>query len=159
MSPRPAPAGAKVRAVAAELVARVLTERRSADELLPRAEGIAPHDRALLAVTKQNEALKDLQERAEKNEQDIVGLTSSKADLSALNDGKKDLKTGVASTNWRITRVEKKIQDTRVVSSVKEPMPIEEKTFAPAVSQPTHNVRYKPTPVYIDVYKYKRSGR
>lgn len=39
-----------MRAVAAELVACVLTERRSADELLPRVEGIAPHDRALLAA-------------------------------------------------------------------------------------------------------------
>jgi 16S rRNA (cytosine967-C5)-methyltransferase len=39
-----------VRAVAAEIVARVLTERRNADEILERAEGVAPHDRALLAA-------------------------------------------------------------------------------------------------------------
>lgn len=39
-----------MRAVAAEIVARVLTERRNADEILERAEGVAPHDRALLAA-------------------------------------------------------------------------------------------------------------
>ena len=39
-----------MRAVAAELVARVLTERRNADDILERAEGVAPHDRALLAA-------------------------------------------------------------------------------------------------------------
>lgn len=39
-----------MRAVAAELVARVLTERRNADEILETAEGVAPHDRALLAA-------------------------------------------------------------------------------------------------------------
>ncbi len=39
-----------MRAAAAELVARVLTERRHADDLLQRAQGVAPHDRALLAA-------------------------------------------------------------------------------------------------------------
>jgi 16S rRNA (cytosine967-C5)-methyltransferase len=50
LSRKPAPAGAKVRAVAAELVARVLAEQRNADEILESAEGVAPHDRALLAA-------------------------------------------------------------------------------------------------------------
>lgn len=39
-----------MRAVAAELVARVLTERRNADEILESAQGVPPHDRALLAA-------------------------------------------------------------------------------------------------------------
>ena len=39
-----------MRAVAAELVARVLTEQRNADEILETAEGVAPQDRALLAA-------------------------------------------------------------------------------------------------------------
>jgi 16S rRNA (cytosine967-C5)-methyltransferase len=50
LSPKPTPAGAKVRAVAAELVARVITERRGADEILAGAEGVAARDRALLAA-------------------------------------------------------------------------------------------------------------
>jgi 16S rRNA (cytosine967-C5)-methyltransferase len=49
LSPEPARAGAKVRAVAAELVARVLDERLAADELLTAAE-IAPRDRGLLGA-------------------------------------------------------------------------------------------------------------
>jgi 16S rRNA (cytosine967-C5)-methyltransferase len=50
LSPKPTPAGAKVRAVAAELVARVIGERRNADDILSCATGVAPHDRALLAA-------------------------------------------------------------------------------------------------------------
>ncbi|HUQ52862.1 MAG TPA: 16S rRNA (cytosine(967)-C(5))-methyltransferase RsmB [Gammaproteobacteria bacterium] len=49
MSPEPARAGAKLRAVAAQLVARVLDERVAADELLPTADVVA-RDRALLAA-------------------------------------------------------------------------------------------------------------
>ena len=44
-----APAGAKVRAVAAEIVARVIDDRIAADELLP-AGGIAARDQPLLAA-------------------------------------------------------------------------------------------------------------
>jgi 16S rRNA (cytosine967-C5)-methyltransferase len=49
LSPEPAPAGAKVRAVAAQLVAHVLEQRVTADELLPAA-GVAPRDQSLLAA-------------------------------------------------------------------------------------------------------------
>jgi 16S rRNA (cytosine967-C5)-methyltransferase len=44
-----APAGAKVRAVAAQLVARVLEERVAADDLLPAA-GVAARDQSLVAA-------------------------------------------------------------------------------------------------------------
>jgi 16S rRNA (cytosine967-C5)-methyltransferase len=50
LSPKAAPAGARVRAAAAEIVARVLEERRSADELLAAADNVAPRDRGLLAA-------------------------------------------------------------------------------------------------------------
>jgi 16S rRNA (cytosine967-C5)-methyltransferase len=49
LSPEPAPAGAKVRAVAAQLVAQVLEQRVTADELLPAA-AVAPRDQSLLAA-------------------------------------------------------------------------------------------------------------
>ena len=49
MSPEPSPAGAKVRAVAAQLVARVLEERVPADDLLPAA-GVTARDQPLLAA-------------------------------------------------------------------------------------------------------------
>lgn len=49
MSFEPIPAGAKVRAVAAQVVARVLEERVAADDLLP-APGVAPRDQSLLAA-------------------------------------------------------------------------------------------------------------
>jgi len=49
LSPDRAPAGAKVRAVAAELVARVLDDRVAVDELLP-GRGIAARDQPLLAA-------------------------------------------------------------------------------------------------------------
>lgn len=49
MSSEPVPAGAKVRAVAAELVARVLEERIAVDDLLP-ADGVAGRDQSLLAA-------------------------------------------------------------------------------------------------------------
>lgn len=49
MFPDQAPAGAKVRAVAAELVARVLEERVAADDLLP-APGIPERDQPLAAA-------------------------------------------------------------------------------------------------------------
>ena len=50
MSDKSERSGAKVRAAAAEVVARVLGERRAVDEILPTAEGVAPRDRALLAA-------------------------------------------------------------------------------------------------------------
>jgi 16S rRNA (cytosine967-C5)-methyltransferase len=49
LSREPTPAGARVRAVAAELVARVLDERIPADELLPAAD-LAARDQPLLAA-------------------------------------------------------------------------------------------------------------
>jgi 16S rRNA (cytosine967-C5)-methyltransferase len=49
LSVEPTRAGAKVRAVAAELVARILDQGVSADELLPGGE-VAPRDRSLLAA-------------------------------------------------------------------------------------------------------------
>ncbi|HEY9183554.1 MAG TPA: 16S rRNA (cytosine(967)-C(5))-methyltransferase RsmB [Gammaproteobacteria bacterium] len=49
LHPERAPAGAKVRAVAAELVARVIDERIAVDDLLP-ARGIAARDQPLLAA-------------------------------------------------------------------------------------------------------------
>jgi 16S rRNA (cytosine967-C5)-methyltransferase len=49
LSREPARAGAAVRAVAAQLIARVLDERVAADEVLPTAD-VAPRDRALLAA-------------------------------------------------------------------------------------------------------------
>ena len=49
LSAEPSPAGAKVRAVAAQLVARVVDERVAADDLLPAA-GISPRDQPLLAA-------------------------------------------------------------------------------------------------------------
>jgi 16S rRNA (cytosine967-C5)-methyltransferase len=49
LSAEPAPVGARLRAVAAQLVARVLDERVPPDELLPAAE-VAPRDRSLLAA-------------------------------------------------------------------------------------------------------------
>ena len=49
MSPEPARAGAQVRAVAAQLIARVIDERVAADELLPGAD-VVPRDRSLLAA-------------------------------------------------------------------------------------------------------------
>ncbi len=49
MSPEPSPAGAKVRAVAAQLVARVIDERVPADDLLPAA-GVTARDQPLLAA-------------------------------------------------------------------------------------------------------------
>jgi 16S rRNA (cytosine967-C5)-methyltransferase len=44
------PAGAQVRAVAAELVARVIDERMAVDDVLPTASEVAPRDRTLLAA-------------------------------------------------------------------------------------------------------------
>ena len=49
MPREPGRTGAKLRAVAAQLVARVLDERVAADELLPEAE-VTPRDRSLLAA-------------------------------------------------------------------------------------------------------------
>jgi 16S rRNA (cytosine967-C5)-methyltransferase len=49
LSPEPARAGAKLRAVAAQLIARVIDERVAADELLPGAD-VVPRDRSLLAA-------------------------------------------------------------------------------------------------------------
>jgi 16S rRNA (cytosine967-C5)-methyltransferase len=49
LSPERAPAGAKVRAVAAELVARVIDDRIAVDELLP-GHGVAARDQPLLAA-------------------------------------------------------------------------------------------------------------
>ena len=49
MSSEAAPAGARVRAVAAELVARVLDEHVTADDLLPTS-AVAPRDQPLLAA-------------------------------------------------------------------------------------------------------------
>jgi 16S rRNA (cytosine967-C5)-methyltransferase len=49
LSPDAPPTGAKVRAVAAQLVARVLEERVPADDLLPAA-GVAARDQSLLAA-------------------------------------------------------------------------------------------------------------
>jgi 16S rRNA (cytosine967-C5)-methyltransferase len=49
LSREPARAGAEVRAVAAQLIARVLDERVAADEVLPAGD-VAPRDRSLLAA-------------------------------------------------------------------------------------------------------------
>ena len=49
MSPKDTPAGAGVRAAAADLVARVVEERVGVEEWLPRA-AVAERDRALLAA-------------------------------------------------------------------------------------------------------------
>jgi 16S rRNA (cytosine967-C5)-methyltransferase len=49
LSREPARAGAEVRAVAAQLIARVLDERVAPDEILPSAD-VAPRDRSLLAA-------------------------------------------------------------------------------------------------------------
>jgi 16S rRNA (cytosine967-C5)-methyltransferase len=50
LSPNDAPAGAEVRAAAARLVASVIVERVSADEVLDGETGVAPRDRPLLAA-------------------------------------------------------------------------------------------------------------
>lgn len=105
-------------------------------------------DKVVSSDEKQNEELKDLKARADKNEADIADLGNNKAS-----------KTDVATTHWRITRVEKKLAETRIVATKNPtPMPTEEKTSAPAAPQPTHNRIYRPVPVYIDVYK-PRSAR
>jgi len=50
LSPKPSPAGAQLRAVAAQLVARVLDERVAADEALATAPPVAPRDHPLLGA-------------------------------------------------------------------------------------------------------------
>lgn len=82
----------------------------------------------------------------------VRGLEASKANMSDLSN--KADKSDVAGAHWRITRVEKKIEEKRVVAAKDPtPMPTEDKTAAPVAPQPTHNQIYRPVPVYIDTYK------
>lgn len=80
----------------------------------------------------------------------VDGMETTKIDRKELS--------GLATTNY-LRRVERKLDaHISIVAKETTPLPTEEKTFAPTASQPTHNVRYRPVPVYIDVYK-PRSAR
>ncbi|TSC84896.1 MAG: hypothetical protein G01um101413_280 [Parcubacteria group bacterium Gr01-1014_13] len=104
------------------------------------------------------------------NVEKIIGTVDALADkvngLDATKADKTEVEKKVAGSNWRITRIEKKIQETRIAISVgKDPLPTEDKKPPAPVDvghqqpQPTRNVIYRPVPVYIDVYKPRSMRR
>jgi cell division protein FtsB len=86
---------------------------------------------------------------------DLNKKVNGKADQTAVDDLKKNKadKAYVDSTQWRITRLEKKIEETRVAVA-KEPMPTEEKKTNASIEtkQSTHKYIRRYVPRFIDTY-------